>query len=238
MKTTDIAEKHRTVWANHGFKNLLVWLLVYLLIGPVLESVPYAATLMRILLTVVLFSAVYAVNQETRLLSVAIAIMAATLTLYWLGDLGVLGLSPPLFLSLLVSYLGVLAYSFVRHIFAARRVTANVVCAALCLYLVLGLLWGTLFSLLEWWAPNSFAGGLLDQASRLDEKRDCFNYLSFVTLSTLGYGDIAPQTHPAAALCQAEAILGQFFTVVLVARLVGLQIAHEGTGGTPEIGES
>jgi hypothetical protein len=82
---------------------------------------------------------------------------------------------------------------------------------------------------LEWWAPDSFAGGLLDQASRLDDKRNYLNYFSFVTLSTLGYGDITPQTHRAAALCQAEAILGQFFTVVLVARLVGLQVAQEGT---------
>jgi hypothetical protein len=132
-------------------------------------------------------------------------------------------------LSLLVSYLGVLAYSFLRHVFAMRRVTANVICAALCLYLVLGLFWGALFGLLECWAPNSFAGGLLDPASGLDEKRDYLNYFSFVTLSTLGYGDITPQTRGAAALCQAEAILGQFFTIVLVARLVGMQVAQEGT---------
>lgn len=48
-----------------------------------------------------------------------------------------------------------------------------------------------------------------------------------MTLSTVGCGDITPQTMAATVLCQTEAILGQFFIVVLVARLVGIQIAQE-----------
>ena len=53
------------------------------------------------------------------------------------------------------------------------------------------------------------------------------NYLSYITMTTLGYGDITPQTKTAVALCQAEAMLGQFFAMVLVARLVGIQVAQE-----------
>jgi hypothetical protein len=60
------------------------------------------------------------------------------------------------------------------------------------------------------------------------------NYFSFVTLSTLGYGDITPQTQGAAALCQVEAILGQFFTVALLARLVGIQVAQQFGKESPE----
>jgi hypothetical protein len=54
-----------------------------------------------------------------------------------------------------------------------------------------------------------------------------FEYFSLVTLPTLGYGDILPQTPRAAALCQAEAVMGQFYMAVLVARLVGIQVSQE-----------
>ncbi|HFQ90519.1 MAG TPA: two pore domain potassium channel family protein, partial [Desulfobulbus sp.] len=64
-----------------------------------------------------------------------------------------------------------------------------------------------------------------------------FQYFSFVTLTTLGYGDILPRTEGATALCQTEAIVGQFFMAVLVARLVGIRVAQEFSGagdGTEE----
>lgn len=223
-------DKHRIVWAEHGFKNLLGWLLVYLVVGPFLERVPYAHTLVGLFLTAVLFSAIYAVNKEARVLSLAIGLLVLTLILMWLGRLGILSWSPVFYTSLMILYLGTLVYSFLRHLVAIRRVDSNVICAALCTYLMLGLLWGGLFQVLETLSPGSFAGGLLDAASSPHETEHYLNYFSFVTLSTLGYGDITPQTQGATALCEAEAILGQFFIVVLVARLVGIQIAQESTG--------
>ena len=54
-----------------------------------------------------------------------------------------------------------------------------------------------------------------------------FVYFSYITLTTLGYGDILPQTQGATALCQAEAIIGQFFIAVLVARLVGIEASQQ-----------
>lgn len=54
-----------------------------------------------------------------------------------------------------------------------------------------------------------------------------FNYFSLVTLTTLGYGDITPQTAGAGALCQMEAITGQFYTAVVVAWLVGNFVRKE-----------
>ena len=60
------------------------------------------------------------------------------------------------------------------------------------------------------------------------ELKKKFN-LSFTTMTTLGYGDITPQTPVAMAFCQVEAILGQLFIAVLVARLVGIQVAQSFT---------
>jgi uncharacterized membrane protein len=84
--------------------------------------------------------------------------------------------------------------------------------------------------LLESFVPGSFAGLPLAELTCYREQFARFNYLSFVTLTTLGYGDITPKTPSAMAFCQAEAILGQFFTAVLVARLVGIQVAQQLTG--------
>jgi hypothetical protein len=108
-----------------------------------------------------------------------------------------------------------------------RRVNGNVICAALCLYLIFGMLWGALFNVLESIQPGSFGGRLLDTATSARETTGYLYYLSYVTLSTLGYGDIVPLTRGATALCQSEAIVGQFLTVVMVARLVGIQVAQE-----------
>jgi len=221
------AEFRRIVWNKYGFRNLLAWLLVYMIVGPILEPLPYAHTLMAVLMTVALFSSIYAVNKDTRLLSVAISLLVLTLILMWISRLGWLEVSDAAFPGILALYLGTLVYSFLHHIISARRVDGNVICAALCTYMVLGLFWGALFNLLEKLTPNSFAGGLLNSGVDSHDKEFCLQYFSFVTMSTLGYGDITPQTRSAAALCQAEAVLGQFFTVALVARLVGVQVAQD-----------
>jgi len=85
-------------------------------------------------------------------------------------------------------------------------------------------LWGAAFALLDQLAPGSFSGDLLNKTVN---SIHAYNYLSIVTLTSLGYGDIVPQTIGAAALCQFEAIIGQFFTTVLVAWLVGNFIAEK-----------
>ena len=220
-------EARRIVWSRYGFENLLVWLFLYLMIGPFLESFPYAHMVMNVFLTAVLFSAVLALDRHSKMFSTSISLLAITLILLWLNGFRVIRFPPHTISLLLVLYLSTLIYSLARHLFAARRVTPNVICAALCLYLIIGLLWGSMYSLTESLAPGSFAGALLSNASTPVEKAYFLNYLSYITLTTLGYGDITPQTTGAVALCQAEAILGQFFTMVVVARLVGIQIAQE-----------
>lgn len=93
------------------------------------------------------------------------------------------------------------------------RVDAERICAALCVYLLTGSALGGLFAALEATAPGSFRGAptfALGDAV----------YFSFVTLATLGYGDIAASA--ARALAVLEAVIGQLYLAVLIARLVSL----------------
>jgi len=66
---------HRLIWKQYGFRNLLGWLLIYLLIGPFLEVLPHAGMLVGVILSVVLFSAIHAVNRNSLLLIAAISLL-------------------------------------------------------------------------------------------------------------------------------------------------------------------
>ena len=164
-------------------------------------------------------------------MAIAITLLTLTLTLHWLGSFGIIRYHGPLIYFFMAMYYATLIHSFVVGILRARQVTSNLICAALCLYLFIGLLWGSIFAFVESLFPGSFSGALLNNAASPEEFVHSFVYFSYITLTTLGYGDILPQTQGATALCQAEAILGQFFVAVLVARLVALEILHGTSGG-------
>jgi len=212
----------RVLWGRFGFQNLLFWLFVYLVVSPFMTTLPHSRYIFQFLLTLVLLFAVLAVHRKKGIMTLSVTLMALTLVFLWLGVLGVIRYSDQVSHLIMVLYLATLVYSFFRAILSATKVTSSLICATLCLYLIIGLLWGALFVLLEAAAPGSFSGGVLDHASSMADRLHSFVYFSFITLTTLGYGDITPQTQGAGALCQAEAIVGQFYIAVLVARFVSM----------------
>lgn len=96
---------------------------------------------------------------------------------------------------------------------------------ALCAYLFLGLAFAYLFSFVFGVQPEAFHG-LERIAGYTELEMGAFIYFSFVTLTTLEFGDITPASSSVGALVYMEAILGQIYLTVLVARLVGLYIAQ------------
>ena len=94
------------------------------------------------------------------------------------------------------------------------------IAAAVSVYLFIGLIWRDLYSMVNLVIPGAYNTAVLDQID--------FLYYSFVTLSTLGYGDVLPVIGPTKALAYIEAIIGQLYLTILVARLVGLHIAYTG----------
>jgi voltage-gated potassium channel len=210
-----------------GFKNLLFWIILYIIVTPFLAAVPYSNFIFQTSISAVLFFAVYAVSKSGKLSSAAIVLLALTLMLQWVGHLSRIPFYVPLTYLMTALYLSLLIYGFFQEIFRAKRVTPNLIAATLCLYLIIGFLFGNTFGMLEALSPGSFSGALLEAAESPLEGHHSFIYFSFITLTTLGYGDITPQTQGATALCQAEAIIGQFFIAVLVARLVGIEASQK-----------
>ncbi len=214
-------------FSGYSFHHLLLWLFIYLVAGPFLQGLPHAKIILSIVISSVLFFAVYTINQQSPLFKSSIFLMGATLLLIWCDVLHLVKLPPSLNTAVMLIYIGLLIYSFTRYVFRAKVVTGSLICAALCLYLLIGMFWGLLYEVVESLAPGSFAGDLLKGSASAMEMRQHFQYFSFVTLTTLGYGDILPKSAGASALCHTEAIMGQFFMTVLVARLVGLQVSQQ-----------
>lgn len=127
-----------------------------------------------------------------------------------------------------------LCFGFVvilRGIFEQKVIRFDDVLGAVCGYLLVGVTWGNLYILTELLVPNSFQmnTNLVASISDPHAKRFVFNYFSFVTLTTIGYGDILPTSPVAASLAWIEAMFGQFYMAVLVAQLVGLNMAQAAT---------
>jgi voltage-gated potassium channel len=215
--------KHQYDIQGNSFRNLLFFLLVYIVGSPFM--VPYESFYLvaHASLTVVLFFAVFTVQRSQGQRSYALIILMPLLALYWLGIYGIIQFSQLGAYVFFVFYYGLLVYCYVQQIVRSYKVTLNVLYTAFCLYLLVGLFWGALYSLLEELSPGAYSGILFDNTQ--GSVVHVFNYFSMVTLTTLGYGDITPQTAGAASLCQLEAIVGQFFIAVLVAWLVGNFIA-------------
>jgi hypothetical protein len=208
---------------KRGFRNLLLLLLIYLFLSPMLAPYPSLAIIAHSLLSLTLFISVYAIQKRRNYRSYAMILLVPVLAIYWLGLYSFIPFDLLSAYALLALFFLLLIIAFAGQLLHEQEISMQTIFATLCLYLIIGLFWGSLYSLLYELDPGSFSGVLLDEprATLLTT----FNYFSIVTLTTLGYGDITPQTHAAASLCQLEAITGQFYITVLVAWLVGTHVA-------------
>lgn len=106
-----------------------------------------------------------------------------------------------------------LVYIIFQYITKAKKVDENVILGAICMYILLGLAWGSAYFLLDTVLQDSFSGELL---------RSNFIYYSLVTLTTVGYGDILPQSPLAKSIASLEAVSGVMFSTIFLAKLVSL----------------
>ena len=99
----------------------------------------------------------------------------------------------------------------------------NKIIGSICVYLLVGINWAFLYYFADVMQPDSFKGlAVTNIEMRLFE----LTYYSYVTLSTLGYGDITPVQPIVQTLAFLEALFGQFYIAILVAILVGTHISH------------
>jgi len=128
------------------------------------------------------------------------------------------------YLLLLLSFFISTAFKTAKQVLFTGKIDGNKILGAICLYLLLGLIWAVLYTLLQLELPGSFQ--TMQQNEQWFMLFPDFVYFSFVTMTTLGFGDISPSLPVARFLVYLEAIIGQFYLAILVASLVGSRISN------------
>ena len=204
------------------FQLLFVLIILTLLLSPMLGDLIGMRRLLNVFFTGILISATFAASDRKSQPIIASLLAMPMLASYWAN---LFFLWPGITMIGLCS--GVLFFCYIivvvmAYVLRSRHITQEVISGALVVYLLLGLLWTFIFTLVEHLNPGSFSF-----ANSLGaENRFSFLYYSYVTLTTLGYGDITPLTPTATSLAVLEAIIGQLYLTVLIARLVSLHISH------------
>lgn len=210
------------------FLYLLVSMLGLLVIYPFFAEHSAGAEILDVVLTLVLFSGVYAISDSKVPLIVAGVLATPALLGRWLSHFYPHELVALLGYGFMIAFLAYTAFKILSHIMRTRAVTSDTIFAALCVYLLMGFGWGIGFALLEAIQPGAFSA-FSDQAEPHHVLAQLI-YYSLVTLTTVGYGDIVPVSAPARGFSNLESVIGQLYLTVLVARLVGVRVsAHAGT---------
>jgi hypothetical protein len=151
-----------------------------------------------------------------------LVIAIPTLASRWIGVAGMAEAGP----LLIALFFALISAHLLADIFSANEIRLNQVLGGVNVYLLLGVLFAQLHIAIERFNAGSYMLGdlsLVEAAARAGQQlEDMLQYFSFTTITTLGYGDIRPVSHAAQVLSTFEAVLGQLFIAILIARLVSV----------------
>jgi len=129
------------------------------------------------------------------------------------------------------TFLGFLVWRIFKDIFFGNRITSEQIFGSVCAYLLIGLVFSSVYGFIFLVDPDAFA--FSDSLTNYltieheDQNFGIFTYFSFVTMTSLGYGDMAPISEMARTLAWIQAVLGQLYLAITVAALVGIHIAND-----------
>ncbi len=201
------------------FLFLLISIALMFTLRPFLEGFIRIGVLVDIFATLILISGIYAASPNKHILRLALLIAFPTLIAHWLNyfvEVHYLFLAREIFGGFFYAFMiGVI----LNYLFKEKQITADTIAGAICAYFLIGLMWASIFATLELTQPGSF-----EIPQNMQDESISFTYYSYVTLTTLGYGDITPITTQARSFSLLEAITGQIYLATLVARLVSINI--------------
>lgn len=204
--------------------------------GPPLAETVRAELLIVAFFALLVFSAAVAVGHDRaarrRLLATAAVVLVADVVLGFVP-------SQPLIVSvglLRAAFLSFVTLAILGHVVRTERVTQDTILGGMCVYVLIGLVFQSLFGIVEALHPGSFVRAdvpvsQLPGADHAHGRYPALVYYSFVTLSTVGFGDITPTWSLPQSLSTTEAVIGQLYLAILVASLVGMRLAARESGG-------
>jgi hypothetical protein len=215
-----IQSEQGSAFAGHRFFLLFVFLLATLILFPYAEASHFGSYAFRIIGSVAILVSVYAAKIHRSLLIIAIVLaIPAVFERAVLPKVNAHSFSIFNIVLTLVFDVVIVLVIF-RHVLAAEQPTSETIFGALCVYLLVGFTFATVYSVLAAFQPNAF---YLDPRTNLHDVPDRFDfiYYSFATMTSLGAAGITPVSHQARSFSILEAILGVLYLAVLIAGLIG-----------------
>lgn len=197
-----------------GYPTLLVLLLLTFVVQPWASRSTWGTTALQFLYPVLLVGSLAAVAGKRRVVGFSLLLLLPALV--FSGISGYEGSHPVMGDLFGSAFLCVVIASILRDILTRDRITLSSVFGALDVYLLLGVLWTLLYRAADVWLDGAFAGLVDDIPTRGAQ----LFYFSFVTLTTLGYGDVTPTRPETMSLAAVQAIVGQLYLAALVASVV------------------
>lgn len=204
----------------------LTFALILLLLGMAIAQQFFGHSVQRIIQSTTVITLLVAVwGVETKRLtlrktfSFPVAILSISMAFNWLDSAGF----DQFYLLLLLCFFILTAFKTAKQVLLTGEIDVNKILGAICLYLLLGLIWAVMYTLLQLEFPNSFQ--TLHENNQWFTLFPDFVYFSFITITTSGFGDITATLPVARFLVYLEAIIGQFYLAILVASLVGSRLS-------------
>ncbi len=226
MAVADVSPSERS-----SYGTLLVFLALVLVGTPLAHAVGVGELIGRALMTALVFSGFLFVRRRNLLFRVAKVLAVVAIAAAVAASVSE-AFGGPLFHLIVTVYLALTTAAMLGEVLGPGSVDVHKLYGAICAYLFAALAWGSAYAFIESVVPGAFrypdavvvAGG-----SRTAD----LLYFSFVTISTVGYGDIVPKLQWVRILATTEAIAGQLYLAILVGRLVGLTVAERRGEGDP-----
>ncbi len=207
--------------SQSNFYFLFAGLMILLGLEPFLEGLPKSGPLIQLALTMMLVVGVFSLTPHRAAFRLGLALAAIALA----SALGYLATDSVPLRAIDLAATGAFCLLAIgvqarQVVLAPGPITLNRVVGALCIYLLLGVVWAILFTFVQLAEPSAFHYA----ARAAGDPIEHLLYYSFVTLTTLGYGDVAPVHAVARTLAYMEAVVGQLYIAVLIAGLVGRHV--------------
>lgn len=220
---------------------LLVSLIFLLLMVPLAETMRGGLLVVLSLVLLSMCLAVIAVNRQ-RIYAVIAAVLATpALIMNALVFFGTFGLSreSPLFMYVAAPFFSFfwlfITFLILRAFLSETTFTRDKICGAVCVFLLIGISWTTIYLNIQYILPDSFyvVTPGMEPVPHITVSQAL--YFSFLTMATMGYGDVIPGNNLIRTVAYSQAVVGVLFIAVFIARVVSLYEQHrrEHTGTTP-----
>ena len=214
------------LWRRSGFGRfsaveLLVTLVLLIALSPFFSETKHGSLVESLLISIVLILATMTVGSRRWTFAVAIILVVPTLVARWLHHLNPGPLREEIYAASGLIFVLFAVGNLFHFILRAPKVDLEVVCAGISGYLLLGIVWVLAYNIVWVHDPKAFAFTVTSPTGDVMQGFTAM-YFSYVTLCTVGYGDIVPVTPAARMLASVEAMTGTFYMAIMIARLVSL----------------